>query len=250
MKIVGSNYLEEVLGGLIRAMLGTLFNCEVVSPQIKPDTLALHEERLKNYVWLIWKRIQPSHRELPFQIQKLLDCLGRKLAKPRRDKLMSIVLFDLFLCPAIRQPHLYKLCEGPPEEVQFRTLSLIASCIKGLGSRTEFSSRDQHLQFINELIRDEAALTMVFFQRLITLNLDLWAPTNEALDEMPIDCARYLAHLNILLKDQLSANSTNDMDTKKLMKTIRTFRKNTVNELGVSSVSEESRRPSAASTAK
>ena len=126
MKLVGMDYLEFVLGDILREIVNGEMSCEIDPTRLdKKDSLEANWRTLNQYAKLIWKRIEDSKNEIPGEMrhifsyiqQQVLKKYGSASSKTQMVRYTSVsgFLFLRLFCPCILNPKLFGITSGMPE---------------------------------------------------------------------------------------------------------------------------------------
>ncbi|KAF9332087.1 hypothetical protein BG006_005063, partial [Podila minutissima] len=177
MRLVGTEYLDDTLGDILRAICKNKVACEV-----DPSKLEKHEDLktqwriLMNHTRTCWRAVTESISHFPKDLPLVFSHLQRRLTEkfsgqgpPARTtahdqdtgpELASLArytgvsgfVFLRLICPAILGPKLFHIVREHPEPRPHRTLTLIAKSLQGLANLVLFGTKESWMVPMNEFI--------------------------------------------------------------------------------------------------
>lgn len=118
LKLLGSNYLDTILGPFIEQFQNCdLYDCEVDPMRIQQIThLPRNQSNLRMCVDNIWHAILDGLESFPVELEECFSYCRQELKDVGREELcghlISASVFLRFLCPAILSPSLFRITTG------------------------------------------------------------------------------------------------------------------------------------------
>ncbi|KAI9291347.1 hypothetical protein K502DRAFT_321331 [Neoconidiobolus thromboides FSU 785] len=173
MKMVGLQYLEDTIGGIIREVCNNKIVCEVDSNKLeRPEDVKNQWKILFSYCERLWNSIQLSKhlcpRELRLFFFNLRLRIGQKyqnqpeLLLMTRYTCVSGFLFLRLFCPAVLSPKLFGLVKDHPDPKTHRTLTLLAKSLQCLANLADFGVKEPYMAQMNGFIMDNMNNLMDF----------------------------------------------------------------------------------------
>ncbi|KAG0087869.1 hypothetical protein BGZ92_006893 [Podila epicladia] len=191
MRLVGTEYLDDTLGDILRAICKNKVACEV-----DPSKLEKHEDLktqwriLMNHTRTCWRAVTESISHFPKDLPLVFSHLQRRLtekfsgqAPPARTtahdqdtdpELASLArytgvsgfVFLRLICPAILGPKLFHIVREHPEPRPHRTLTLIAKSLQGLANLVLFGTKESWMVPMNEFIEENTQSLKDFIDQI------------------------------------------------------------------------------------
>ncbi|KAF9282760.1 hypothetical protein BGZ74_002086 [Mortierella antarctica] len=191
MRLVGTEYLDDTLGDILRAICKNKVACEV-----DPSKLEKHEDLktqwriLMNHTRTCWRAVTESISHFPKDLPLVFSHLQRRLTEkfsgqgpPARTtahdqdtdpELASLArytgvsgfVFLRLICPAILGPKLFHIVREHPEPRPHRTLTLIAKSLQGLANLVLFGTKESWMVPMNEFIEENTQSLKDFIDQI------------------------------------------------------------------------------------
>ncbi|KAF9984765.1 hypothetical protein BGZ75_003695 [Mortierella antarctica] len=148
MRMVGTEYLDDTLGDILREICKNKVTCEV-----DPSKLEKNED-LRDLL-LVFSHLQQRLTEKfpDVRASGAPDSEG-ELASLARYTGVSGFVFLRLICPAILGPRLFYIVKEHPEARAHRTLTLIAKSLQGLANLVAFGAKESWMVPMNEFITE------------------------------------------------------------------------------------------------
>ncbi|KAF9431002.1 hypothetical protein BGZ94_000469 [Podila epigama] len=188
MRLVGTEYLDDTLGDILRAICKNKVACEVDPSRLdKNDDLKTQWRILMTHTRSCWKAVTDSVHHFPRELLQVFSHLQRRLTDkfstpgstgtgnntkqgaysgdPDSDpELASLArytgvsgfVFLRLICPAILGPKLFHIVREHPEPRAHRTLTLIAKSLQGLANLVLFGTKESWMVPMNEFINENS----------------------------------------------------------------------------------------------
>ncbi|KAI0223459.1 hypothetical protein L0F63_004339 [Massospora cicadina] len=173
MKMVGLQYVDETIGGIVREVCKRKVSCEVdVAKLRRPEDAKRQWKTLLSYAHQLFEAIQGSKDCCPPELR----CFFHHLRKASDDKFgdspallestkytcVSGFLFLRLFCPAVLSPKLFGLVREHPDAKTLRTLTLLAKSLQCLANLADFGVKEPYMLQMNDFIADNTAKLMAF----------------------------------------------------------------------------------------
>ncbi|KAI8590146.1 hypothetical protein BDZ88DRAFT_415699 [Geranomyces variabilis] len=165
MKVVGTTYLVDTIGLLVRQVYTARESCEVDPTRVDhADTLARNWRKLKGLVENFWDAISKSVRSCPRELKEVFAFVretalnkwnGADGTEPNQSVqyvAISGFIFLRFFCPAILNPKIFNLIPEQPDPSTSRTFTLIAKILQNLANLSDFGSKEPFMAECNPFI--------------------------------------------------------------------------------------------------
>jgi hypothetical protein len=174
MKMVGMEYLENVLGNVLREIVDEKISCEVDPTRIeKKDQLKQNWSKLIGYAVAIWNNIENSRTSIPREMRILFNFIQKKVTEKfgTSNSKMQMVRFTsvsgfLFLrlfCPCILNPKLFGLAKDYADNKTSRTLTLLAKTLQCLANLASFGVKEPYMVDMNSFIMVSSISILRYF---------------------------------------------------------------------------------------
>ncbi|KAF9320931.1 hypothetical protein BG003_004213 [Podila horticola] len=191
MRLVGTEYLDDTLGDILRAICKSKIACEV-----DPSKLEKHEDLktqwriLMSHTRTCWRAVTESISHFPKDLPLVFSHLQRRLTEkfsgqgppaptiahdhdtdPELASLarytgVSGFVFLRLICPAILGPKLFHIVREHPEPRPHRTLTLIAKSLQGLANLVLFGTKESWMVPMNEFIEENTQSLKDFIDQI------------------------------------------------------------------------------------
>ncbi|KAJ3154929.1 Ras GTPase-activating protein 1 [Geranomyces michiganensis] len=182
MKVVGTSYLVDTIGLLVRQVYNAKDSCEVDPTRVEnPDTLARNWRKLKSLVESFWDAISRSVRSCPRELKEVFAFVretalnkwnGADGTEPNQSVqyvAISGFIFLRFFCPAILNPKIFNLISEQPDPSTSRTFTLIAKILQNLANLSDFGSKEPYMAECNPFIAANVNSMKAFIDGISTI---------------------------------------------------------------------------------
>ncbi|KAJ2158705.1 GTPase activating factor [Coemansia sp. RSA 552] len=163
MKIAGLEFVDQLIGNVVRSVIGNGYECEVDPSRLAADeSVDIHWQALTRLLDALWRGIEEGASACPPIIRRVFACIRSSTAAfydhsesyPQvRYSCISSFVFLRLLCPAMLSPKAFGLVSRPPPASTLRTLTLLAKGIQCAANLSDFSSKEPYMQPMNEFVR-------------------------------------------------------------------------------------------------
>ncbi|KAM3176471.1 hypothetical protein ACTXT7_006460 [Hymenolepis weldensis] len=203
IKLVGAEYLQQLLRGFIENLLTSTEDLEVdpsrlngmsLSPgsdsgnssgSTEADSSLLHgnQTALMNAVKIVWQRLQASLSYFPSDLRESLSSIRRTVRQRHgqevADQLISGCLFLRYICPAIHGPTLFGLTNAVPDDPRVsRNLTLLAKVLQTIANFSHFEAKENYMRFLNDFVQSMQEEMHQFLRAVSTIeeenNSGIW----------------------------------------------------------------------------
>ncbi|KAF9291570.1 hypothetical protein BGZ68_003508 [Mortierella alpina] len=174
MRMVGTEYLDDTLGDILREICKNKVACEVDPSKLeKNEDLRTQWRILINHTRRCWRAVTESVERFPKDLLLVFSHLQQRLTEKFPDvrasgtpdsegELASLArytgvsgfVFLRLICPAILGPRLFYIVKEHPEARAHRTLTLIAKSLQGLANLVAFGAKESWMVPMNEFITE------------------------------------------------------------------------------------------------
>ncbi|KAG0264334.1 hypothetical protein DFQ27_001276 [Actinomortierella ambigua] len=202
MRLVGTEYLDDTLGDIIRGICTSKSVCEVDPSRLERggggggggggglggghDDLKANWRTLYNHTRVCWRAVTESVPYFPKELQVVFSHLQMRLTEKFKDPIpsddddredlaalarytgVSGFVFLRLICPAILGPKLFCIMREHPEARAHRTLTLIAKSLQGLANLVMFGNKESWMVPMNEFITENIQSLKDFIDRICT----------------------------------------------------------------------------------
>ncbi|KAK3847451.1 MAG: hypothetical protein J3R72DRAFT_165095 [Linnemannia gamsii] len=187
MRLVGTEYLDDTLGDILRSICKNKIACEVDPSRLeKNDDLKTQWRILMLHTRTCWRAVAESVNHFPKELLRVFSHLQRRLtekfSEPSSNGTRSLepnelaglarytgvsgFVFLRLICPAILGPKLFYIVREHPEARAHRTLTLIAKSLQGLANLVTFGSKESWMVPMNEFITENTKSLKDFIDQI------------------------------------------------------------------------------------
>ncbi|KAG0379177.1 hypothetical protein BGX24_001467 [Mortierella sp. AD032] len=187
MRLVGTEYLDDTLGDILRSICKNKIACEVDPSRLeKNDDLKTQWRILMLHTRTCWRAVAESINHFPKELLRVFSHLQRRLtekfSEPSSNGTRSLepnelaglarytgvsgFVFLRLICPAILGPKLFYIVREHPEARAHRTLTLIAKSLQGLANLVTFGSKESWMVPMNEFITENTKSLKDFIDQI------------------------------------------------------------------------------------
>ncbi|KAF9190279.1 hypothetical protein BGZ50_000310 [Haplosporangium sp. Z 11] len=172
MRLVGTEYLDDTLGDILRDICKNKVACEVDPCRLeKNDDIKVQRRILMAHTRTCWRAVTESVDKFPKELLLVFSHLQQRLIEKFSDrgssdevgpesKSVNLVrytgvsgfVFLRLICPAILSPRLFYIVREHPEARAHRTLTLIAKSLQGLANLVNFGAKELWMVPMNDFI--------------------------------------------------------------------------------------------------
>ncbi|KAJ3138525.1 hypothetical protein HK100_012489 [Physocladia obscura] len=184
MRIVGSNYVKEVLENCVGAICRDGVTYEIdpnkISPVEELEIAHIVENNWKGLlaqIDVIWGAIQNSVDIFPMELKVIFSRMKAILKlKYTEEKCQHIglsgFLFLRLFCVAILAPKRFGIVESDPDVATLRTLTFITKIIQHLANFSQFGAKERYMEPSNEWINANSGHMREFLDKIASLSPD------------------------------------------------------------------------------
>lgn len=186
MRLVGTEYLDDTLGDILRSICKNKIACEVdPSRQERSDDLKTQWKILMYNTRTCWRAVTESVGYFPRELLLVFAHLQKRLTEKFSDRGpsgelipdsdlasqarytgVSGFVFLRLICPAILSPKLFYIVREHPEPRAHRTLTLIAKSLQGLANLVMFGTKESWMVPMNEFITENTKSLKDFIDQI------------------------------------------------------------------------------------
>ncbi|KAG0290308.1 hypothetical protein BGZ96_006177 [Linnemannia gamsii] len=197
MRLVGTEYLDDTLGDILRSICKNKVACEVDPSRLeKNDDLKTQWRILMIHTRTCWRAVTESVHHFPKELLSVFSHLQRRLTEKFSDPSSSSpnanvngsrssepdlaglarytgvsgFVFLRLICPAILGPKLFYIVREHPEARAHRTLTLIAKSLQGLANLVTFGSKEAWMVPMNEFITENTKSLKDFIDQICIMD--------------------------------------------------------------------------------
>ncbi|KAF9977158.1 hypothetical protein BGZ73_006829 [Actinomortierella ambigua] len=198
---IGTEYLDDTLGDILRGICASKSVCEVDPSRLERggssgggggvgglggnhDELKANWRTLYHHTRVCWRAVTESVPYFPRQLQVVFSHLQMRLTEKFKDPIpsddaekedlaalarytgVSGFVFLRLICPAILGPKLFCIMREHPEAKAHRTLTLIAKSLQGLANLVMFGNKESWMVPMNEFIAENMQSLKDFIDRI------------------------------------------------------------------------------------
>ncbi|KAF9166003.1 hypothetical protein BGX20_000378, partial [Mortierella sp. AD010] len=188
MRLMGTEYLDDTLGDILRGICRKKIACEVDPSKIdKKDDIDAQWKTLMFHTRTCWRAVTESVPRFPKQLRRVFSHLQQRLTEKfsnveptnssnpdtelvtqARYTGVSGFVFLRLICPAILGPRLFHIVKDHPEPNAHRTLTLIAKSLQGLANIVTFGTKEGWMTHMNEFITENMESLKNFIDQICT----------------------------------------------------------------------------------
>ncbi|KAF9909913.1 hypothetical protein EC991_007716 [Linnemannia zychae] len=176
MRLVGTEYLDDTLGDILRGICKNKVACEVDPSRLeKNDDLKVQWRILMLHTRTCWRAVAESVNHFPKRLtEKFSEPSSNGSRSPEPNELAGLArytgvsgfVFLRLICPAILGPKLFYIVREHPEARAHRTLTLIAKSLQGLANLVTFGSKESWMVPMNEFITENTKSLKDFIDQI------------------------------------------------------------------------------------
>ncbi|KAG0210298.1 hypothetical protein BGX28_009454 [Mortierella sp. GBA30] len=186
MRLVGTEYLDETLGDILRDICKNKIACEVDPSKLeRHDDIKSQWRILMTHTRRCWRAVTESVDRFPKDLLLVFSHLQQRLTEkfpdlgpsgepdPECEHIslarytgVSGFVFLRLICPAILGPRLFYIVREHPEPRAHRTLTLIAKSLQGLANLVMFGAKESWMVPMNEFITENTKSLKDFIDQI------------------------------------------------------------------------------------
>ncbi|KAJ2449873.1 GTPase activating factor [Coemansia sp. RSA 2336] len=176
MKVVGLEFIDRLIGDVVRNIVSNEYACEV-DPTRLPDSnnIDVHWDALNRLMQMLWQSIEDNAYTCPPILRKTFACIRSATAtfysswashSQVQYSCISGFVFLRLLCPAMLSPKSFGLVGQTPSTPSLRTLTLLAKGIQCAANLSDFSSKEPYMQPMNAFVQQCIPRLKVFIDSI------------------------------------------------------------------------------------
>ncbi|KAJ2660532.1 GTPase activating factor [Coemansia sp. RSA 1199] len=231
MKIVGLEFIDQLIGNVVRNITSNEYACEVDPTRLADNnSIGVHWDALTRLLHALWQGIENGANACPPILRRIFACLRSSTAAFYSNHVSSTqvhyscisgFVFLRLLCPAMLSPKSFGLVSRPPSSLALRTLTLLAKGIQCTANLSDFSAKEPYMQPMNVFVQTCIPRLKLFIDSIAsedtsegTLNLFAdqtgWAVDGE--HELAVFCAFVYSSRNHI-RESLTAQFCSEAPT-------------------------------------
>ncbi|KAJ2593310.1 GTPase activating factor, partial [Coemansia sp. RSA 1797] len=182
MKIVGLEFIDQLIGNVVRNITSNEYACEVDPARLADSKhIGVHWDALTRLLHALWQGIENGANACPPVLRRIFACLRSSTAAfysnhaasaQVRYSCISGFVFLRLLCPAMLSPKSFGLVSRPPTALALRTLTLLAKGIQCAANLSDFSAKEPYMQPMNVFVQSCIPRLKVFIDSIASENVD------------------------------------------------------------------------------
>ncbi|KAJ2500013.1 GTPase activating factor [Coemansia sp. RSA 1972] len=163
MKIVGLEFIDQLIGNVVRNITSNEYACEVDPARLADsNSISVHWDALTRLLDALWQGIENGANSCPPILRRIFACLRSSTAAFYSNHTASAqvqyscisgFVFLRLLCPAMLSPKSFGLVSRPPSALALRTLTLLAKGIQCAANLSDFSAKEPYMQPMNAFVQ-------------------------------------------------------------------------------------------------
>lgn len=178
MKNGAADFVRNSISVPVALVVGSKQSCELNPTKLDSmNDACANAEHLLAMLDEFTERIFASVHQLPLSLRYILATLQRAIAKKwpndalLKAQVISSFIFLRLLCPAIINPHQYKIVNSAPAPVPSRNLMLVAKCLQNLANLQEFGLKESWMEVVNPFILKNKSKVIRFVEEICLVNM-------------------------------------------------------------------------------
>lgn len=178
MKNGATEFVRSSITTPVSLVIGSKQSCELNPTKLDSmNDACANAEHLLAILDEFTERIFTSVHQLPLCLRYILATLQRAIARRWPNDVMlltqviSSFVFLRLLCPAIINPHQYRIVTSAPAPIPSRNLMLIAKCLQNLANLQEFGLKESWMEVVNPFILKNKSKVIRFVEEICSVNV-------------------------------------------------------------------------------